>query len=236
MQKCAIHKNSSRRCDDRWKKVFHPVVLSILIVTRTAHAVPLCRDLLSSVFKADLPESAIVIALGHDAKSAPLQNFADQLEKRIHRSVVTYRHFSDAHYISQTGKWWEELPTSRATATVEEALRKAVTQYPNCQIIAFNLDGYNPRELFDSKGKEIWSYTNFEEIFCYETLSFFWQHAGTEASVASRRPRLKVYGRLLDLRCAQVTNTSGTHRDYKLRNKKQNSKGYFPSWRISFLS
>jgi hypothetical protein len=110
----------------------------------------------------ELPVFAILIALGHDSEAVPLQNFADHVERQLRRQVVTYRQFANAHYISQTGKWWNNLPYDQVTGIVEQAIRRAVDRYPNSKIIAFNLDGYSPKELSGPDGKEVVSYTNFE--------------------------------------------------------------------------
>ena len=70
--------------------------------------------------------------------------------------------FEKAHYTSETGKWWDRLSFEKTTSTVELAVRQAVDLYSNHKVIAFNLDGYDPQELFGSRGEDVASYTNFE--------------------------------------------------------------------------
>ncbi len=114
-----------------------------------------CPELLFS-------ENQIVIALGHDSASAPLQHFADRLQKRLAREVITYREFSKYHYVDDGEGWWEKLPPEQVTARVERALQQAVAQAPNTKVLAFNLDQYDPKELFGPDGEQVWTYTNFE--------------------------------------------------------------------------
>lgn len=112
--------------------------------------------------QADPPESAILIALGHDSKTHPLQGFAEKVQRELHRPVVTYRQFESAHYTEESGAWWDRLPFEETTAVVERAIRRAVALYPRGKVIAFNLDGFDPRGLCGPDGREVRSYTNFE--------------------------------------------------------------------------
>ena len=180
------------------------IALTVIVAAATAIAAGPCDSLLLSVDasvrsqvelppsrtqapQGNLPDSAVLIALGHDSKVVPLQDFANRIERQLHRKVVTYREFANAHYISQTGKWWDHLPFKRITATVEQAIRRAVDQYPNYKVIAFNLDTYDPREFFEPDGEEAVSYTNFEVrlLLCEQRLFLAtrWYRNGRELSL-----------------------------------------------------
>lgn len=140
-------------------KVIFFIILQALVAAATVTADVWCDTRLST---ASLPKSAVLIALGHDSETNSLQTFAEQVEKQIGRRVVTYQQFNNARYTLHIGKWWLELPPTQVTAIVEKAIRQAVGQYPYQKILAFNLNGYDPKELFDHNNEEVWSYTNFE--------------------------------------------------------------------------
>src|SRR5262245_34920312 len=72
---------------------------------------------------AELPESAVLIALGHDSEAMPLQEFAARVQRQLQRRVVTYRQFESVHYTSETGNWWDRMPFDQATNAVEQAIR-----------------------------------------------------------------------------------------------------------------
>lgn len=147
---------------------------SFLLLASTTIAAPLGPS----------PDSAAVIALGHDSEAIPLQKFADQVQERLHRPVVTYQQFESAHYTSETGRWWDRLSYERTTGIVEQAIRRAVDRYPGRRVIAFNLDGYSPNELFGPDGREVESYTNFEVRLLLRDRRLFlatrWYRAGKE--------------------------------------------------------
>jgi len=140
------------------------LLLVLLIVTAASSvAAESCLSIFSSqIFSVQpLPESAILIALGLDSPADPLEGFAQSVEKQLHRRVVIYREFEGAHYISQSGKWWDG-PREQSTAIVEQAIHRAVALYPNKKILAFNLDGFDLKRLYRADGTEIFSFTNFE--------------------------------------------------------------------------
>jgi hypothetical protein len=183
--------------------------LVVLAFSVTASVVtnPSCPPLPSALHaseqsSSELPESAVLIALGHDSKAMPLREFADRMQKLLQRQVVIYRQFESAGYASETGEWWERLSFERTTGVVEQAIRRAVDRYPGTKMIAFNLDSYDPTELFGPGGRAIQSYTNFEvRLLLGERRLFLatrWYSGGRELSLSEAeafwRPVVKRMG------------------------------------------
>lgn len=134
---------------------------------------------------APLPEKAAVIALGLDSAQRPLQDFADRRARELKRKVITYRSFAEAQYVDRQGAWWEGSP-QETTALVEQALRRAVARFPQSKIIAFNLDGFDPKRLWGPDGRIAFSYTNFEVQLLLRDQALFlatlWYLEGRELS------------------------------------------------------
>jgi hypothetical protein len=162
----------------------------------------------------ELPAAAILIALGHDSKAVSLQRFADHVKMQLGRRVVTYRQFEEVRYTSETGRWWNRLPFVQTTNVVKRAIRRAIDRCPNCRIIAFNLDGYDPNELFDSNGKEAVSYTNSEVRFLLSERRFFiatrWYRNQRELPLEeAEKFWAPVFALLRSKRCADLLETVG---------------------------
>jgi len=166
---------------------FIAFIVFSLVGPANAGTAPRCLSLLVSQSPKsgiEPSDSVIFIALGHDSrKTQLLEKFAAQLRVALQRRVVTYRYFVKALYLFESEKWWEGT-REKTTALVEQAIRRAVQIYPDAKVILFNLDGYDPEDLFSKPGQEKSFYTNFEArlLLCDPILfrSTRWYRAGRE--------------------------------------------------------
>ena len=144
----------------------YTVAFIVFAAVLSAMAVGPCVEYVSSFLKTnvakELPESMTFIVLGHDTKAYPLERFAEQVEEKLQRKVVSYRGFSEAGYLLQKGKWWEDASFEQTMGNVELALRRATALYPGHRTIIFNLDTFDPKELYLPVGQEASRYTNYE--------------------------------------------------------------------------